>query len=808
MTKRFSAWHSLRLKLIIASVVIEVIMLGIMVSNSVRLMEDHVLAQAQARLTEVKTLLNASLSAALAERDYGTMDSVLRQIRHKKGLTYLVVYDDNNRVVASTGWPDNQPLPKLDPGMAIVTSHTLYNTEIPVQIDGINYGRVRFGVSTEFLTNARTSILHESLLIAGLEILFSISLLTVTGFWLTRNLSMLMRATENIAHGHFDTQLQVTGRDEIASLSEAFNIMSTAVRTRIQDLEKSEHLQRNFRQEAEEERARLVSLLSAMNQGILFVGIQNKVKYYNPAFLRMWMIPDTENLVGRTATDVLSLSSSILSQPDHFSRFLLDVTTTHQVSENFEINMADGRVITQISYPVRDTDTRLIGRLWVYEDITKARHSAEQLIYLAERDSLTGLYNRRRFQDELSRFIIDAERRKSSGALLFFDLDEFKYINDTFGHAAGDSMLIRIAGEVGKLVRANEIFGRLGGDEFAILITDAERSEVERLAERVVRAIAQIPFRFNAQNLRLTTSIGIALYPEHADNSEELIGHADAAMYQAKSAGKNGWRIYRADIDTSQAMVTRLSWNDRISDALENDRLVLHFQGVYRARNTSKLSHLEVLVRMVDASSPGGVIMPGHFIPYAEKSGKILDIDRWVLKESIRLLASSPAMPALAVNISGRSFDEPSLPHYISELLQENHVDPARLLIELTETSAVTDLQDAQRFIEALRRTGCTVCLDDFGTGFSSFAYLKHLNTDILKIDGLFIRDLTNNHDNQIFVRAIVDVARGLRKATIAEFVEDGETLAMLNDFGVNYVQGYYLDIPRHDHPAIAAAKI
>ena len=199
--------------------------------------------------------------------------------------------------------------------------------------------------------------------------------------------------------------------------------------------------------------------------------------------------------------------------------------------------------------------------------------------------------------------------------------------------------------------------------------------------------------------------------------------------------------------------------------------------------------------------------MPGHFIPYAEKSGKILDIDRWVLRESIALLARSPEIPALAVNISGRSFDEPTLPQTISELLEHNGVEPRRLMVELTETSAVADLHDAQRFIEALRRTGCTVCLDDFGTGFSSFAYLKHLNADILKIDGLFIRDLTNDHDNQVFVKAIVDVARGLRKTTVAEFVEDGETLEMLKLFGVDMVQGYHLDMPRADHTALLRAQ-
>ena len=801
--KRFSPSRSLRFKLILASVVVELIMLTFLVANSVRVMQAHLLTQAQTRMQEVQPLLNASLASALAERDYGTMDGVLKQVRQEHGVTYLVLFDNTGRIVASEGWSPGQPLPELDANIGQVKAGETYNTEIPIQISGQEYGRLRMGVSTQFLTNAKSSILHQSLAIAGLEILLSIILLAGIGFWLTRHLAMLTRATKDIAEGDFNVQVPMSGRDEIAVLGMAFNAMTAAVRLRVWELEVAENKQRHYRSEAEGERARMVSLLGAMNQGILFVGADNTVIYFNPAFLRMWMIADTENLVGKPASDVLRLSANVLSQPDHFSRFLLDVTTTHEVSDNFEILMADGRVVTQISYPVRDAEFRFVGRLWVYEDITKERQTAEQLIYLAERDSLTGLYNRRRFQDELARFINDSERRKSQGALLFFDLDEFKYVNDTFGHGAGDAMLIRIAGEVGKLVRRNEIFSRLGGDEFAILMPEADRHEIEALAERIVRAVAQIPFRFDAQNLRLTASLGIALYPESADNGEDLIAHADAAMYQAKGAGKNAWRIYRPDMDVSQAMVTRLSWNDRISRALENNLLTLHFQGIFHIGKQQALSHLEVLVRMRDKDTPGGIIMPGHFIPFAEKSGKILDVDRWVIRTSIELLATSPDIPPLAVNISGRSFDEPTLPQYISELLAQKGVEPRRLLVELTETSAVSDLHDAQRFIEALRQTGCTVCLDDFGTGFSSFAYLKHLNADILKIDGLFIRDLANNHDNQVFVKAIVDVARGLRKTTVAEFVEDVETLEMLKQFGVDQVQGYYLDMPRADHPAL-----
>jgi EAL domain-containing protein (putative c-di-GMP-specific phosphodiesterase class I) len=295
------------------------------------------------------------------------------------------------------------------------------------------------------------------------------------------------------------------------------------------------------------------------------------------------------------------------------------------------------------------------------------------------------------------------------------------------------------------------------------------------------------------------------VYPDHAGNTEDLVARADAAMYQAKEAGKNAWRIYRADLDDSQRMMTQLSWNDRILHALENDLMELQFQGIYSAQGRV-LGHFEVLLRMRDQDHPGVSIMPGEFIPVAEKSGKIVDIDRWVLARSIKMLSEVSAIPALAVNISGRSFDDPTLPLFIADELRRHGVPARRLLVELTETAAVSDLHDARRFIEALQQTGCGVCLDDFGTGFSSFAYLKHLHVDSIKIDGLFIRGLPKEPDNQLFVKAMVSVARGLSKTTIAECVEDEETLRMLAAFGVDYVQGYHLERPQSSAPMIETA--
>ncbi len=575
----------------------------------------------------------------------------------------------------------------------------------------------------------------------------------------------------------------------------------------LRELRASEMRQQELLARSERQQARFRALLSAMNLGILFETPEKRVEYVNPAFVDMWALDPEVNLIGRPVNEVLELSAHEFARPMRGSRYVLHVENTHEVSEQFEIHLGDGRILTQVSYPVHDNDGRTIGRLWLYEDVTNERQTAEQLIYLAERDSLTGLYNRHRFQIEMERMIGMSQRFGHRFALLYFDLDEFKYINDTFGHREGDTVLTRIAGELAQVVRKNDVLARLGGDEFAIItLVNKDLDEVKQLAHRIVNAVARIPFRFHSQNIRITTSIGISVYPDMARDIETLVAQADAAMYQAKAQGKNTWSMYDRTRDATSTMMAHMTWAQRIEHGLESNLFELHFQGVYRVPSR-ELAHLEALVRLRDSDDPDNLYMPGQFIPIAEKSGKVLAIDQWVVREVIRLLAEHPDMPPVAVNISGRSFDDPSLPQRIRRWLDDAGVDPERLLVELTETAAVSDIQDAQRFIEGLHQAGCRVCLDDFGAGFSSFAYLKHITADILKIDGQFIHDLPNNPENQIFLRAMLDVATGLRKVTIAEFVDSAAVFDMLGQFGIDLAQGYYLDKPRPDHPAIPRAE-
>ncbi len=653
-------------------------------------------------------------------------------------------------------------------------------------------------------------------------------LLAVSGFgilgllpamWLLRRrvgslfavpLRRLTQAVDELGQGGAPTPIAMRGDDELGRLAGAFDDMvEELVQQRALQFAHAQALQteiderRQFMTRLEEERARLLALLGAMNLGILFVSDENRATYCNAAFLAMWDFPEDGTVVGSSTHQWLETSQRLMLDPQGFRRHLDEAIVSPDLHKRLEIRLHDGRIVMHDAYPVCDAQGHHIGRLWVQEDVTHERQTAEQLVRLAQHDPLTSLYNRRRFEDDLARFFHAAERTPSQAALLFFDLDEFKYINDTFGHRAGDTVLNRMAIEIRTLIRSDETLFRLGGDEFAVLMPHASLDDAQHLAERVVQRISQTPLCLHEQTVRLTTSLGIAHFPTHADNAEDLVAHADAAMYQAKHTGKNRCTVYRPDRDSSREMATRLAWNDRIARALEQDLLRLHFQGVHHAGD-GRLAHLEALIRMEDEANPGQLIMPAQFIEPAEKSGKILEIDRWVIARSIRLLASHPNLPAIAVNISGRSFDDPELPAWIGGQLRQQHVAPRRLLVELTETSAVSDMGDAARFIAALRDTGCPICLDDFGTGFSSFAYLKNLQADVLKIDGMFIRDLPCERDNQVFVRAIIEVARGMGKLTVAEFVEDEATLQMLRGMGVDMVQGYHLGRPRADHPVFA----
>ncbi|BDG61655.1 putative bifunctional diguanylate cyclase/phosphodiesterase [Caldinitratiruptor microaerophilus] len=421
-------------------------------------------------------------------------------------------------------------------------------------------------------------------------------------------------------------------------------------------------------------------------------------------------------------------------------------------------------------------------------------HIEKELRYLADHDALTGLYNRRRFQQEVEARLERSGGEAPGAAVLFLDLDDFKEVNDSLGHRAGDEVLARVGRLLRAAVRATDIPARVGGDEFAVFLPSTGAEEAQAVAQRLVESIRRHHFRALGRDLVMTASVGIALYPEHGTTTEELLARADLAMYQSKSCG-NRFCLYIPERDGARG-ISWLNCEAQLRDALEKERFVLFCQPILDLRQ-GRVTRYELLLRMKGEGDR--LVGPGTFLPVAERSGLIHDIDRWVIRQAIRLLSRSPAaLPdlCLEVNLSGKSFADGGLVAFVGAELEAAGVEPGRLIFEITETALIPDLDEATGVVLGLRQLGCQFALDDFGRGFSSLFHLKHLPVDYLKIDGAFVESLPHHPVDQHLVRAIVEAARGVGARTVAEYVRDGETLALLRDLGVDYAQGYHVGPP------------
>jgi diguanylate cyclase (GGDEF)-like protein/PAS domain S-box-containing protein len=457
---------------------------------------------------------------------------------------------------------------------------------------------------------------------------------------------------------------------------------------------------------------------------------------------------------------------------------------------------------------VRDQHDAPAYFLTQVEDIT-ARHQYERrLQHMADHDPLTGLLNRRAFERALTEHM-QRQREDRDGAVMVLDLDDFKHVNDTLGHGAGDDLIARVAQALVATLRSEDVIARLGGDEFAILLRSGTRAQIEHVAQLLLETVReQRAARGHGGPERpMTASIGIApLAGDQALGAEEALTAADLAMYDAKESGRDRHETYgdqpgapqdAAQMPRAKARIeTRLEWVERIRAALDEDRLVLHAQPVVHAASGVSTQH-ELLIRMLDQD--GSLIEPGRFLPIAERYGLIREIDRWVIGRAISMLGSQRLegrTPVVEINLSGQSLSDPDLAEYVRGALSEAEVDPTQLVFEVTETAAIGNMAAAQGCAERLGALGCRFALDDFGAGFGSFYYLKHLPFDFIKIDGEFVRSCTADSTDRLVVAAVVELAKGMGKLTIAEFVGNEETLCVLRELGVDYLQGFHLGKP------------
>jgi diguanylate cyclase (GGDEF)-like protein/PAS domain S-box-containing protein/excisionase family DNA binding protein len=428
-------------------------------------------------------------------------------------------------------------------------------------------------------------------------------------------------------------------------------------------------------------------------------------------------------------------------------------------------------------------------------DITEQHLATLRIEHLALHDTLTELPNRH----SLQRRIEDAMHAHGVGALLFVDIDHFKYVNDNFGHRTGDQLIIGVGSVLRDVARAmkGELY-RLGGDEFAIHLPDTLRKEAAEVAESALDAVRRYRFRVNEQRLvsNITVSIGIALYPFHGNDLPALLSNVDIAMYQAKDLGRNRYMLFDQESDNLRSTHKRVHWAKKLRDALDDDRLVLFAQPVVRLKDLKPVSH-EVLVRIRD--DDGTHILPSNFVELAESLGMIQEIDMRVVQKLLQFMEENNLQGKKLryfVNLSRSSISDARWMQRFVDMLRDSAVDHGQLVFEITETAAMSEIDVTLTFIRRLKDMGCRFALDDFGAGFSSFYYLKRFDVDYLKIDGSFIRALAHDEGCRIFVRALNEVARGLNKQVIAEWVETPEALKLLLEMGAQFGQGYLFRKP------------
>jgi diguanylate cyclase (GGDEF)-like protein len=423
-----------------------------------------------------------------------------------------------------------------------------------------------------------------------------------------------------------------------------------------------------------------------------------------------------------------------------------------------------------------------------------------RLSFEASHDALTGLVNRRQFETRLRAALDQLSRLPSEHSLMFLDLDQFKVVNDTCGHAAGDQLLKQTSALLQDNLRGGGLLARLGGDEFGVLLQDCDAGSAVAIAERLRLAVQDLRFVWNACGFNISVSVGLVHVAE-ANAMEATLRAADMACYMAKEKGRNRVQVYHPSDAELVERVGEMAWVQRIRNGLDEGRFSLFAQEI-RALGKAEpdRSRVELLLRLRDED--GKLVQPGCFMPAAERYGLMPLIDRWVIRNAFALLAERlgssepPQLTSCAINLSGATFGDDDFAEYVRRQFDIYRVPPGMICFEITETSAIANIPSAKRFIEALKQLGCRFSLDDFGTGMSSFSYLKHLPVDFIKIDGSFVTEMLNCRMDRAMIEMIVHVAKVMGKSTIAEFVENDEILPALREIGVDYAQGYAIGKP------------
>lgn len=549
----------------------------------------------------------------------------------------------------------------------------------------------------------------------------------------------------------------------------------------------------------EQDRAQVT--LEAIGDGVITTDVNGRIEYMNPAAEKItnWSAAMAKGL---QIEKVIILKNEINNKAvDNPVYKCLREQQSLDIPKTVILVRSDGNNISieHSASPIRDHKRKIIGGVLVMRDITEAKMLAERISYQAQHDALTGLINRTEFESRLNAGLLTACKHDYKHVLLYIDLDQFKVVNDTCGHIAGDELLCQLTTLFNRSLSDNMTLARLGGDEFGLLIENSSIEEGIDIASNLLKICKDFRFAWQDKTFSVGASIGMVMITNTSDSIAEVLSQADTACYAAKDMGRNRIHIYEAgDSDLLQRR-GEMQWVAKINKALDEKRFCLYQQKIIPLHNNGiKREHYELLVRMKDED--GVLIPPGAFIPAAERYNLMTMLDRHIVFAAFNYFNKNrnilEELELCTINLSGQTLSDLHFADYISDLLDDLNIPPHKICFEITETAAISHLKNAMQLISQLKSRGCAFALDDFGSGLSSFAYLKNLPVDYLKIDGAFVKDMMDDPIDFAMVKSINEVGHVMGKQIIAEFVEDEGILEMLTEIGVDYAQGYAIARP------------
>ncbi|UCE90195.1 MAG: EAL domain-containing protein [Pseudomonadota bacterium] len=622
----------------------------------------------------------------------------------------------------------------------------------------------------------------------------------------------LSRSKEALEQRNVELNAQMAKRREAqAALMSARDELEIRVSTRTAELaaanlslEQEITERKRIEQALFEQKERAEVTLHSIGDGVLTTDANGEINYMNSVAeaLTGW---NTVNAYGTKSDQVLCMINEETEEtlPNPVTTALAEQRVV-SVSSHSVLVTGDGEnIAVEVTVaPVQDSSAATIGTVIVLHDVNQERQLKRQLAYQARHDGLTGLQNRHAFEEHLKTATASARKEGRRHALLYMDLDQFKIVNDTCGHVAGDELLRQLTVLLRDGMREGDVISRLGGDEFGVLLNDCPQKRAQQLAEEILRKIERFRFVWQKNSFDLSASIGLVSISPDTHSHSESLSAADLACYAAKQGGRNRVHVYAPDDEALLASHREMNWVSRIKRAMEDGQMLLYQQPIVSTANGREPSaHREIMLRLQD--DDGRIIRPGAFVPAAERYNLMPAIDRWVISTVLQKYGnSSPreqshrATGRVSINLSGASLADDSLLDFIKDCLMQSAVSPQRLGFEITETTAVANLSAAIRLIRELKSIGCCFSLDDFGSGVSSFAYLKSLPVDYLKIDGSFVTEISESESDFVMVEAIHRIGHVMGMATVAECVESAASLQGLRRIGVDYVQGFAIATP------------